>query len=61
MVAGCAQGAKNAMSDSELGYVSSRSDLKELMSQNWRAHAGDAIVQAVDAYFSTRLAGGSAH
>jgi N-acetylmuramoyl-L-alanine amidase len=42
----------------ELGYVSNRDDLKELMSQNWRAHAGDAIVQAVDTYFSTRLAGG---
>ncbi|HEY4921251.1 MAG TPA: N-acetylmuramoyl-L-alanine amidase [Xanthobacteraceae bacterium] len=45
----------------ELGYVSNRDDLKELMSQNWRAHAGDAIVQAVDTYFSTRLAGGPGH
>ena len=42
----------------ELGYVSNRSDLKELMSQTWRAHAGDAIVQSVNAYFTTRLAGG---
>ena len=45
----------------ELGYVSNRADLKELMSQSWRAHAGDAIVQAVNAYFSTRLAGGPVH
>jgi N-acetylmuramoyl-L-alanine amidase len=44
----------------ELGYVSSRKDLKELTSQSWRAHAGDAIVQAVDTYFTTRLAGGPA-
>ncbi len=44
----------------ELGYVSSRKDLKELTSQNWRAHAGDAIVQAVNSYFTTRLAGGPA-
>ena len=44
----------------ELGYVSNRNDLKELLSQSWRAHAGDAIVQAVNAYFTTRLAGGPA-
>jgi N-acetylmuramoyl-L-alanine amidase len=44
----------------ELGYVSNRSDLKELTSQSWRAHAGDAIVQAVNTYFTTRLAGGPA-
>jgi N-acetylmuramoyl-L-alanine amidase len=44
----------------ELGYVSNRNDLKELTSQSWRAHAGDAIVQAVNAYFTTRLAGGPA-
>jgi N-acetylmuramoyl-L-alanine amidase len=44
----------------ELGYVSSRKDLKELTSQSWRAHAGDAIVQAVNAYFTPRLAGGPA-
>jgi N-acetylmuramoyl-L-alanine amidase len=42
----------------ELGYVSSRKDLKELMSENWRTRAGDAIVKAVDGYFTTRLAGG---
>jgi N-acetylmuramoyl-L-alanine amidase len=42
----------------ELGYVSNRQDLKQLMSDNWRAHTGEAIVQAVNAYFTTRLAGG---
>ena len=42
----------------ELGYVSNRKDLKELTSQTWRAHVGDAIVQAVNAYFTPRLAGG---
>jgi len=45
----------------ELGYVSNRNDLKELMSPNWRGHAADAIVRAVNTYFSTRLAGGPAH
>ena len=44
----------------ELGYVSNRDDLKELTSQTWRARAGDAIVKAVNAYFTTRLAGGPA-
>ena len=44
----------------ELGYVSNRQDLKELMSESWRAHAGDAIVHAVNNYFTTRLAGGTA-
>jgi N-acetylmuramoyl-L-alanine amidase len=44
----------------ELGYVSSRKDLKQLMSESWRTHVGDAIVKAVDGYFTTRLAGGTA-
>jgi N-acetylmuramoyl-L-alanine amidase len=43
----------------ELGYVSNRQDLKELMSQSWRGRAADAIVQAVNGYFATRLAGGT--
>jgi N-acetylmuramoyl-L-alanine amidase len=41
----------------ELGYVSNRQDLKQLMSDGWRARAGDSIVQAVNTYFTTRLAG----
>lgn len=41
----------------ELGYVSNRNDLKLLMSEAWRARAAATIVQAVEAYFSTRVAG----
>jgi N-acetylmuramoyl-L-alanine amidase len=41
----------------ELGYVSSKGDLKQLMSDSWRARATGSIAQAVDAFFSTRLAG----
>jgi N-acetylmuramoyl-L-alanine amidase len=44
----------------ELGYVSNRKDLKQMMSENWRTRAGEAIVQAVNGYFTTRLAGGPA-
>ncbi len=41
----------------ELGYVSSRGDLKQLVSDGWRSRAGDAFVQAVDTFFAPRLAG----
>ena len=41
----------------ELGYVSNRQDLKQLTSETWRARTADSIVQAVDTYFSTRVAG----
>src|SRR5262245_38537679 len=41
----------------ELGYVTSRQDLKLLTSDSWRARAADSIVQAVHAFFATRLAG----
>jgi N-acetylmuramoyl-L-alanine amidase len=44
----------------ELGYVSNRQDLKQLTSETWRSRTADAILQAVDAYFSTRIAGVSA-
>ena len=44
----------------ELGYVSTKSDLKRLTSNAWQARTAGAIVQAVDAYISTRLAVGSA-
>lgn len=43
----------------ELGYVSNRSDLKQLTSDAWRQKTGDAIVQAVATYFTTRVAAGS--
>ena len=42
----------------ELGYVSNKADLKSLISTEWRDRTADSIVQAVDAFFSTRLAGG---
>jgi N-acetylmuramoyl-L-alanine amidase len=41
----------------ELGYVSNRQDMKSLTSDAWRGRAADAIVQAVDNFFTTRLAG----
>jgi N-acetylmuramoyl-L-alanine amidase len=41
----------------ELGYVTSRQDLKLLTSESWRARAADSIVQAVHTFFGTRLAG----
>jgi len=44
----------------ELGYVSNRADLKQLLSDSWRARAGDAIVQAVHAYFRTQAPGATA-
>jgi N-acetylmuramoyl-L-alanine amidase len=39
----------------ELGFVSNRGDFKQLMSDAWRQRAGDALVQAVAAYFATRM------
>lgn len=44
----------------ELGYVSNASDLKQLTSDTWRRRTGDAIVDAVGNYFSTRVAGAGA-
>jgi N-acetylmuramoyl-L-alanine amidase len=41
----------------ELGYVSNKDDLKQLMSETWRGRAGDAIAHAVDTFFTTRVAG----
>lgn len=38
----------------ELGYMSSKEDLKLLLSQNWRDKAADAIVTSIDAYFAPR-------
>lgn len=40
----------------ELGYVSSKSDLKLLTSETWRNRATDSIAKAVHSYFATRLA-----
>lgn len=44
----------------ELGYVSSRQDLKQLVSDSWRGRAADAIVQAIHTFFTTRVAGAGA-
>lgn len=41
----------------ELGYVSSKSDLKLLTSESWRSRATESIARAVDRFFMTRLAG----
>lgn len=44
----------------ELGYVSSKGDLKLLTSDAWRGRATDSIVTAVHTFFRTRLAGADA-
>jgi N-acetylmuramoyl-L-alanine amidase len=40
----------------ELGFVSNKTDLKSLISAEWRERTADAIVQALETYFNTRLA-----
>lgn len=42
----------------ELGYVTSKDDLKQLTSESWRSHTAEAMVDAIDAFFSTKVAGG---
>jgi N-acetylmuramoyl-L-alanine amidase len=41
----------------ELGYVSNKQDLQSLLSDNWRNRTADSIAQAIDTYFSARVAG----
>jgi N-acetylmuramoyl-L-alanine amidase len=41
----------------ELGYVSNRDDLKQLMSEAWRSRTAEAVAAAVETYFNTRMAG----
>jgi N-acetylmuramoyl-L-alanine amidase len=41
----------------ELGYVSAKDDLKQLLSQTWREKTAAALVKAVDAFFAPRIAG----
>jgi N-acetylmuramoyl-L-alanine amidase len=43
----------------ELGYVSNSGDLKQLVSDQWRSKASEAVAQAVHTYFTTRFAGGA--
>ena len=46
----------------ELGYVSNKQDLKLMTTEAWRARTSGAVAQAVNTFFSTRLAGsGSRH
>jgi N-acetylmuramoyl-L-alanine amidase len=42
----------------ELGFVTNKEDVKALTSESWRGRTADAVVQAIDAFFKTRLAGG---
>lgn len=38
----------------ELGYLSSRDDVKLLTSEDWRSRAADAVVTAIDGFFQQR-------
>jgi N-acetylmuramoyl-L-alanine amidase len=40
----------------ELGYVSNKGDLENLVSENWRARTVDSMAQAIDGFFAKRLA-----
>jgi N-acetylmuramoyl-L-alanine amidase len=40
----------------ELGYVSNKSDLRHLVSENWRSKTVGSVVQAIDAFFAKRMA-----
>ncbi len=42
----------------ELGFVTNKEDVKALTSEAWRGRTADAVVQGIDAFFKTRLAGG---
>ena len=44
----------------ELGYVSNHSDLESLLSETWQNRTADKIAQAIDSYFTTRVAGARA-
>ncbi len=44
----------------ELGYVSSKDDLKQLTSGAWQSKTAAAIGEAIDNFFTTRLAGATA-
>jgi N-acetylmuramoyl-L-alanine amidase len=40
----------------ELGYVSNKSDLEHLVSENWRTRTVESMAQAIDAFFAKRMA-----
>ena len=39
----------------ELGYVSNKSDLRQLMSESWRSRTVGLVAQAVDTFFAKRV------
>jgi N-acetylmuramoyl-L-alanine amidase len=39
----------------ELGYVSNKSDLEHLVSDNWRSKTVGSVAQAIDAFFARRM------
>jgi N-acetylmuramoyl-L-alanine amidase len=39
----------------ELGYVSNKSDLEHLVSDNWRARTVGSVAQAIDTFFAKRM------
>jgi N-acetylmuramoyl-L-alanine amidase len=41
----------------ELGYMSTKDDLKQLTSVAWRVRTAQALAQAVDSFFTPRVAG----
>jgi N-acetylmuramoyl-L-alanine amidase len=43
----------------ELGYMSTKDDLKQLTSASWRAKTAQALAQAVDSFFTPRVAVGA--
>ena len=43
----------------ELGYMSTRRDLKNLISPDWQAHTAAAMAHAVDDFFAKRMVGAS--
>ncbi len=43
----------------ELGYMSTKDDLKLLTSAAWQGKTANALAQAVDSFFAPRLARGS--
>jgi N-acetylmuramoyl-L-alanine amidase len=40
----------------ELGYVSNKTDMENLLSDNWRSRTAGSMAQAIDAFFAKRLA-----
>jgi len=42
----------------ELGYLSNRSDESAMTTSDWQANTAEAMVRAIDGYFTTRLARG---